>query len=150
MAGTTRFSTTVELGGRTATGFEVPPEVVDALGAGKRPAVTVTVGGHTYRSTVAVMGGRYLLPLSAENRTAAGLSAGDAADVELELDTAPRVVEVPADLAAALDAEPAARAAFDALNYSNQRRHTLSVEGAKTDATRARRVAKVIETIRAT
>lgn len=150
MAGTTRFSTTVELGGRTATGFEVPPEVVDALGAGKRPAVTVTVGGHTYRSTVAVMGGRYMLPLSAENRTAAGLSAGDAADVELELDTAPRVVEVPADLAAALDAEPAARAAFDALNYSNQRRHTLSVEGAKTDATRARRVAKVVETLRAT
>jgi hypothetical protein len=150
MAGTTRFSTTVELGGRTATGFEVPPEVVDALGAGKRPAVTVTVGGHTYRSTVAVMGGRYMLPLSAENRTAAGLSAGDAADVELELDTAPRVVEVPADLAAALDAEPAARAAFDALNYSNQRRHTLSVEGAKTGATRARRVAKVVETLRAT
>jgi hypothetical protein len=150
MAGTTRFSTTVELGGRTATGFEVPPEVVDTLGAGKRPAVTVTVGGHTYRSTVAVMGGRYMLPLSAENRTAAGLSAGDAADVELELDTAPRVVEVPADLAAALDAEPAARAAFDALNYSNQRRHTLSVEGAKTDATRARRVAKVVETLRAT
>ncbi|HEV7470862.1 MAG: hypothetical protein JWP64_1015 [Pseudonocardia sp.] len=150
MAGTTRFSTTVELGGRTATGFEVPPEVVDTLGAGKRPAVTVTVGGHTYRSTVAVMGGRYMLPLSAENRTAAGLSAGDAADVELELDTAPRVVEVPADLAAALDAEPAARAAFDALNYSNQRRHTLSVEGAKTDATRTRRVAKVVETLRAT
>jgi hypothetical protein len=150
MAGTTRFSTTVELGGRTATGFEVPPEVVDALGAGKRPAVTVTVGGHTYRSTVAVMGGRYMLPLSAENRTAAGLSAGDAADVELELDTAPRVVEVPADLAAALDAEPAARAAFDALNYSNQRRHTLSVEGAKTEATRTRRVAKVVETLRAT
>jgi hypothetical protein len=150
MAGTTRFSTTVELGGRTATGFEVPPDVVDALGAGKRPAVTVTVGGHTYRSTVAVMGGRYMLPLSAENRTAAGLSAGDAADVELELDTAPRVVEVPADLAAALDAEPAARAAFDALNYSNQRRHTLSVEGAKTEATRTRRVAKVVETLRAT
>jgi hypothetical protein len=150
MAGTTRFSTTVELGGRTATGFEVPPQVVDTLGAGKRPAVTVTVGGHTYRSTVAVMGGRYMLPLSAENRTAAGLSTGDAADVELELDTAPRVVEVPADLAAALDAEPAARAAFDALNYSNQRRHTLSVEGAKTDATRTRRVAKVVETLRAT
>lgn len=150
MAGTTRFSTTVELGGRTATGFEVPPEVVDALGAGKRPAVTVTVGGHTYRSTVAVMGGRYMLPLSAENRTAAGLSAGDAADVELELDTVPRVAEVPADLAAALDAEPAARAAFDALSYSNQRRHTLSVEGAKTEATRARRVAKVVETLRAT
>jgi hypothetical protein len=150
MAGTTRFSTTVELGGRTATGFEVPPEVVDTLGAGKRPAVTVTVGGHTYRSTVAVMGGRYMLPLSAENRTAAGLSAGDAADVELELDTAPRVIEVPVDLAAALAAEPAARAAFDALNYSNQRRHTLSVEGAKTDATRTRRVAKVVETLRAT
>jgi len=139
-----RFSTTVELGGRTATGLAVPAEVVSALGAGKKPAVRVTVGGHTYRSTVATMGGRFLLPLSAENRTAAGVAAGDAVEVDVELDDAPRVVEVPADLAAALDAEPAARRRFDALSYSAQRQHVLAVEGAKAEATRQRRVAAAV------
>jgi hypothetical protein len=139
-----RFSTTVELGGKTATGMEVPPEVVEALGAGKKPAVRVTVGGHTYRSTVASMGGRFLLPLSAERRAAAGVAAGDRIEVDVELDTEPRTVEVPADLTAALDAEPAARARFDALSYSAQLRHVLAVEGAKAEATRARRVAGVV------
>jgi Bacteriocin-protection, YdeI or OmpD-Associated/Domain of unknown function (DUF1905) len=139
-----RFSTTVELGGKTATGMEVPPEVVTSLGAGKKPAVQVTVNGHTYRSTVATMGGRFLLPLSAENRAAAGVAAGDAVDVDVELDTAPRTVEVPADLAAALDADPATRARFDGLSYSHQRRHVLAVEAAKAEATRARRVAGVL------
>jgi hypothetical protein len=144
-----RFSTTVELGGKTATGMEVPADVVTALGTGKKPAVRVTVNGHTYRSTVATMGGRFLLPLSAENRTAAGVAAGDAVEVEVELDTAPRTVEVPADLAAALDADPAVRGRFDALSYSLQRRHVLAVEGAKTDATRERRVAGVLAALTA-
>ena len=139
-----RFSTTVELGGKTATGMEVPAEVVTSLGAGKKPAVQVTVNGHTYRSTIATMGGRFLLPLSAENRAAAGVAAGDAVDVDVELDTAPRTVQVPADLAAAQDVEPAVRARFDALSYSHQRRHVLAVEGAKAEATRARRVAGVL------
>jgi hypothetical protein len=139
-----RFSTTVELGGKTATGMEVPPEVVEALGAGKKPPVRVTVGGHTYRSTIATMGGRFLLPLSAERRSAAGVAAGDAVEVDVELDTEPRRVEVPPDLAAALDAEPAARARFDGLAYSHQLRHVLAVEGAKTEATRARRVAAAL------
>lgn len=140
-----RFTTTIELAGRTATGFAVPDEVVDALGSGKRPAVTVTVAGYTYRSTVASMGGRFLVPLSAEHRTASGIAAGDEVEVDLELDTAPRVLEVPDDLAAAIAADPAAQTAFDALSYSNRRRHVLSVEGAKTDATRQRRIAKVVE-----
>jgi hypothetical protein len=139
-----RFSTTVELGGKTATGMEVPDEVVTSLGAGKKPAVQVTVNGHTYRSTIATMGGRFLLPLSAENRTAAGVAAGDAVEVDVELDTAPRTVEVPADLAAALDADPPVRGRFDALSYSLQRRHVLAVEGARTEATRERRVAAVL------
>ncbi|HEV7727162.1 MAG TPA: YdeI/OmpD-associated family protein [Modestobacter sp.] len=139
-----RFSTTVELGGKTATGMAVPAEVVEALGAGRKPAVRVTVGGHTYRSTVATMGGRFLLPLSAENRTAAGVAAGDAVEVDVELDDAPREVEVPTDLAAALDAAPEARRRFDALSYSGRRRHVLAVEGAKAEATRARRVAGVV------
>lgn len=139
-----RFSTTIELSGRTATGMEVPPAVVEALEAGRKPAVRVTLAGHTYRSTVATMGGRFLLPLSAENRAVAGVAAGDTVEVDVELDTAPRVVEVPADLAAALDAEPAARGRFDALSYSAQRRHVLAVTGAKAEATRQRRVTGVV------
>jgi hypothetical protein len=139
-----RFTTTVELGGKTATGLRVPAEVVEALGSGKRPPVTVTVNGHSYRSTVAAYGGDCFLPLAAEHRTAAGVAAGDTVSVDVELDTAPRVVEVPADLAAALDAEPDARRRFDALSYSHQRRHVLAVEGAKAAATRERRVAAAV------
>lgn len=139
-----RFSTTVLLGGKTATGLVVPDEVVEALGAGKRPAVTVTVGGHTYRSTVARMGGQYLLPLSAENRTAAGVAAGDRVEVDVELDTSPRTVDLPADLAAALDADPDVRSRFDALPYTHRKEHVRAVEEAKAEATRARRVDKVV------
>jgi hypothetical protein len=138
----------VELGGRTATGLPVPDDVVAALGAGRRPPVTVTLGGHTYRSTVAPMGGRFFLPLSAENRTAAGVAAGDTVDVDLELDTAPRTVDVPADLAAALDGQPAARARFDALPYTHRKEHVRAVESAKATATRERRVAGVLAALR--
>ena len=138
-----RFEATVILGGKTATGIEVPESVVETLGSGKRPAVTATVAGYTYRTTVAPMSGSYWIPLAAEHRTAAGVSAGDTVEVSLELDTAPRTVDVPADLASALDAG-GVRAAFDALSYSNQRRHVLSVDGAKTDDTRRRRIDKVL------
>lgn len=143
-----RFRGTVELGGKTATGIEVPPEVVERLGSGKRPAVNVTINGHTYRSTIASMGGRYLLPLSAENRNAAGTSAGDAVDVDVELDTAPRTVEVPADFRAALDADPATRTRWDALAYSHRLRHVLAINEAKAPETRQRRIAKAIEMLR--
>jgi hypothetical protein len=143
-----RFRTTVELGGKTATGLEVPAEVVDALGAGKKPPVTVTIGGHSYRSTVAVMGGRYLLPLSAENRAAAGVAAGDDVEVEVALDTAPREVAVPEDLAAALGSDPVAREEFERLSYSHRRRHVMAIEDAKTPETRQRRVTKAIEMLR--
>lgn len=138
-----RFEGTVVLGGKTATGIEVPESVVEGLGSGKRPAVTATVAGYTYRTTVAPMSGSYWIPLSAEHRTAAGLAAGDTVEVSLELDTAPRTVDVPADLATAMDGA-GVRAAFDALSYSNQRRHVLSVDGAKTDETRLRRIGKVV------
>ena len=121
--------------GLTATGIQVPEEVVEALGAGRRPAVKVTVNGYTYRSTVAVMGGAYMISLSAEHRAA----GGEEVDVDLDLDTAPREVSVPADFAAALDAEPAARRTFDGLSYSNRSWHVLQVEGAKTEQTRQRR-----------
>jgi hypothetical protein len=143
------FRTTLELGGKTATGIHVPDNVVAALGAGRRPAVKVTINGsYTYRSTVAVMGGRYMVPVSAEIRAGAGVAAGDELDVDLELDTAPREVVVPADLRAALDTDPPAATAFAALSYSAQRAHVLSVEGAKTPETRARRVAKVLGALR--
>jgi hypothetical protein len=143
-----RFRTTVELGGKTATGLEIPAEVVDALGAGKKPPVRVTIGGHTYRSTVAVMGGRYLLPLSAENRAAAGVVAGDEVDVDAELDTEPREVAVPADLTAALEGDDVAREAFERLPYSHRRRHVMAIEEAKTPETRRRRVTKALEMLR--
>jgi hypothetical protein len=139
-----RFSAEIELGGKTATGFRVPPEVVDALGSGRRPRVVITIGPHTYRSTVAVMGGAYMLPLSAENRTAAGVAAGDTVDVTLELDTEERTVDVPEELATALAAAPGARAAFDALSYTARRERALSVESAKQTETRERRIAKIV------
>lgn len=111
--------------------------------------MTVTLNGYTYRSTVAAMGGRYLLPLSAEHRNAAGVQAGDEVDVDVELDTQPRVVEVPADLRAALDGDPQAKAAWERLSYSHQRQHVLAIDQAKATATRERRIAKALEMLRA-
>lgn len=144
-----RFRARIEQGGRTATGLEVPADVVDALGSGRRPAVRVTLAGHTYRSTVGSMGGRFMLPVSAEIRQVTGVAADDEVDVDIELDLEPRVLEVPADLAAALDADPAARQFFDALSYSNRRRHVMAMDQAKTDDTRRRRIAKAVDLFRA-
>ncbi len=149
MSNSTSFRSRVLLGGKTATGIEVPPAVVDALGSGKKPAVNVTIGRHTYRSTVATMDGKFMLPLSAENREAAGVAAGDEIEVSLELDTAPRTLEIPADFQQALDQDAAAKTFFDSLSYSNRRRHTLSIDGAKTAETRQRRIAKAVESLRA-
>ncbi|TFV63759.1 DUF1905 domain-containing protein [Blastococcus sp. CT_GayMR20] len=143
-----RFRTTVELGGKTATGMPVPPEIMEALGSGKKPPVRVTVGGHTYRSTVGTRGGVYLLPLSAENRAAAGVAAGDEVEVDVELDDQPRELAVPDDLVAALAADDAARAEFERLSNSHRQRHVLAIEGAKAPETRARRVAKAVEMLR--
>src|SRR5437870_4793145 len=88
-----RFTATLELAGKTATGMEVPQSVVDQLGGGKRPPVKVTINGYTYRNTIAVMGGRFLLGVSAEHRDGAGVSAGQTLDVTVELDAEPRTVE---------------------------------------------------------
>ena len=143
-----KLRTTIEQTGKTTTGIRLSDDVVAALGSGRRPAVTVTINGHTYRSSVAVMSGENWISVSAENRAAAGVAGGDEVDVEIQPDTAPREVEVPPDLAAALDAEPAARSTFDGLSYSNRRWHVLSVEGAKTDETRQRRIAKSVEALR--
>lgn len=139
-----RFRGEVVLGGKTATGIRVPDDVVDALGPGKRPPVRITVGAHTYRTTVAAMGGEFFVPLSAANRTAANVAAGDEVEVVIELDTEPREVAVPDDLAAALDAKPVLRKTFDALSYSKRREYVRSVEDAKTAETRQRRIDKTV------
>lgn len=144
-----RFHTKILQSGPTATGIEVPAEVVEGLGAGKRPAVKVTINGFTYRSTVAVMGGAYMIGVSAENRAGAGVKGGDEVDVDLELDTEPREVSVPDELAAALAAEPEAQETFDRLSYSNKSWHVLQVTGARTEETRQRRIAKSIEALKA-
>ncbi len=143
------FQATIQLDGKTATGVSVPEEIVAALGGGNRPRVRVSVGGYEYQTSVARMGGQFKFPVSAAVREAAGVAAGDEVDVSIELDTAPRSVEVPAELAAALETHPDARTAFESLSYSNQKRHALLVEGAKTSETRERRIAKILEELSA-
>src|SRR5690348_6826262 len=139
-----KFRTTFLQGGKTATGIHVPDDVVEALGAGKRPPVRVTLNGYTYRSTIAVMGGRYMVGVSADVRAAAGVAGGDELEVEIVLDDKPRVLEIPADLQAALDASPAAKAAFEKLSHSNKRRHVEPILAAKAPETRARRIEKSV------
>jgi Bacteriocin-protection, YdeI or OmpD-Associated/Domain of unknown function (DUF1905) len=129
-------------------GLEVPPEVVEALGGGKRAAVIITIRGHSWKSRVAILRGRYLLGLSNANRQAAGVATGDEVEVEVELDAAPRVVVEPADFARALDADPAARTAYDCLSYGHKREHVLAIESAKRPGTRARRIEKALAMLR--
>ena len=142
-----RFRTTIEQAGKTATGIRIPPEIVDGFGAGRRPAVRVTINGYAYRSTVAVVSGAFMVGVSAENRAAAQVAGGDVVDVDIELDTAPREVAVPADFAAALDRDADARRTFEALSRSNRQWHVSSIEGAKSDETRQRRIAKSISAL---
>jgi len=143
-----KFRTTLELSKKTATGIHVPDDIVEALGAGKKPPVKVTIGSYTYRSTVASMGGRFMLPVSQEHRDRAGIQAGDEIEVELVLDDAPREVSVPDDFAEALDRHAEAREFFDGLSYSNKRRFVLNIEGAKSAETRQRRIDKSVELLR--
>ncbi|MFE2169384.1 YdeI/OmpD-associated family protein [Streptomyces sp. NPDC059447] len=129
-------------------GLEVPPEVVAALGEGSRPPVTITIEGHSWRSRIALLRGRHLIGLSHANREAAGVEIGEEVEVEVELDTEPRVVVEPVDFARALDEDPAARAAYDVLTYSRKREHVRAIEGAKKPETRQRRIEKAITTLR--
>jgi len=142
----TSFTTTVtQAEGMNATGLPVPAEAVAALGTSKRPKVVITINdGYSYRSTVAAYGDVFMLPLAAEHRNAAGVTAGDVVEVTLELDTAPRTVDVPEDLAAALAAQPGATEAFAALSYSARKEHVRQVESAKAQATRERRIAAIV------
>jgi hypothetical protein len=142
------FTAVLLSNGKTATGIHVPDHVVSSLGPSKKPAVRVTINGHTYRSTVASRSGRFLLGVSAENRAAAGVAAGDVLEVDIELDTEPRVLNVPVDLAGAIDGDLGAKRYFDGLSYSKRQWFVLSVEGARTAETRQRRIAKAVEMLR--
>ncbi len=143
-----KFRATIALAGKTATGFEVPPEIVEGLGAGKKPPVRVTINGKTYRSTIASRGGRYLVGVSAENRQLTGVAAGDEVEIELELDTEPREVTVPPDLADAFAADAEAKRFFEGLSYSQKQWYVLPISQAKKADTRARRVVKAIAMLR--
>ena len=129
-------------------GLEIPQEIVEALGAGGRPPVTITINGHSWKSRVAIMRGRHVLGLSNANRQAAGVVTGDEVTVEVELDTEPRVVIEPPDFARALDADLVARAAYDRLADSHKREHVRAIESAKKPETRTRRIEKAITTLR--
>ena len=129
-------------------GLEVPEELVEAMGGGKRPRVTITINGHSWTSRVAIMRGRNLIGLSNANRKAAGVVTGDRVEVDLELDLEPRVVVEPADFATALDAEPLARSAFDRSTDSQKSQHLRLIENAKKPDTRARRIEKTLDTLR--
>jgi hypothetical protein len=138
------FRTTLKLHGKTATGIVVPPDVVARLGDSKRPPVRVTIGTYSYQSTIAVVGGQFLIGVSAENRAKAGVAAGDELQVQLSVDTRPRDVAIPDDFAKDLAAAGAAKSFFDTLTPSQKKWHVLAIENAKTDETRQRRIEKSV------
>ena len=139
-----RLRLELEATGGTTTGFRIPDAVVDELGGGRRPKVAVTVGAHSWSSSIASMGGAFWLGVSAAHRAAAGVAAGDVLDVEVTLDEAPRTVEVPEDLAAALTADPGAQAVWDGWSYTRRKEAARQLTEAKKPETRARRLAKVV------
>lgn len=141
-----KFHATIQITGKTTTGIEVPADLVTRLDSGKRPPVRAIINGYTYRTTIGVMAGRYLLSVSSDVRAAAGVAAGDDVDVELELDTSPRELDIPPDLGAAMDA--GTRRFFDALSYSRKQRFVLPIMQAKTPQTRQRRLDTAIAALR--
>jgi hypothetical protein len=143
-----RFRAELKLNGKTATGFVVPPEIVERLGAGKRVAVRAWIGSYTYRTTVAPMGGRFLMPVSAQHREKARIAAGDEVEIGLELDESPREVIVPPDLAQALAKNAKAKAFFDGLTSSQRQWFVTQVESAKKAETRQRRVDEAVAMLR--
>jgi Bacteriocin-protection, YdeI or OmpD-Associated/Domain of unknown function (DUF1905) len=137
------FETTVAASGNN-TGIVVPGEVIEQLAAGKRPPVLVSVNGYEYRNTVAVMGGRHMISISAAVRNATGLKGGDPIRVTLTVADTAREVDVPADFAAALAADERARIFFGTLSNSMQRYHVDNINAAKSAETRQRRIDKAI------
>lgn len=144
-----RFRTTVELSGKSATGLPVPDDVVAALGRGRRPAVRVTIGAYSFHTTIGVMGGRCLIPLSAQHREAAGIRAGDEVTVDLDAADQPQESAVPADLVTALDQDPEARRFFDCLSTRQRREWIRWIEDAKRAPTRQGRIATTVDALHA-
>ncbi len=143
---TITFTTTIQQeAGKNATGIAVPSEIITSLNAGKKPKVVITLNGYTYRSTVAVMGDVFMIPLSQEHRIGAGITGGDEVAVTLALDTEPRTVEIPDDLMQALSAQAGLLDKFNRASYSVQKEFVRQVTDAKTPETREKRIAKVIE-----
>lgn len=137
------FNTTIFQEGNN-TGIEVPEAVVEKLGAGKRPAVNVSLNGFNYRSTIAVMGGKFLIPLSADRRSQAHVKGGDKMDITLTLDTEPRQLDLPEDFTKALNKDKKALKFFEGLSYSAKQRYVLPIGQAKTQETRQRRIEKAL------
>ncbi len=148
MTGPVKFHTTILGAGKAAACIKIPAGVIAKLGPSKRPPVRVTINGKSYRSTVAVMGGAFMVGVSAENRKIVGVAAGDKVDVALALDTEERVVKVPPDLRKAIDRHAGAKKFFDGLSYSKKQWFVGGIEGAKTAETRERRVAKAVSMLK--
>lgn len=139
---------TVLTGRGTAAAILLSDEQVAALGGGKAFPVVVTIDGRTARLRVARMGGENMIGFTKAVRAEMGVEAGQEIDAVIRVDAAERTVEVPAELTAALDTDPALRTAFDALSYSTRKEHARTVAEAKQDATRERRIAKIVESLR--
>jgi hypothetical protein len=139
------FSTVIRGEGKTATGIPVPVEIVDALAGGKKPLVKASINGYTFRNSVMSYSGEFMLPLSAENRKAAGVRGGDLVEVSLELDTEPRIVEIPTDLQMALTKKPGVFKIFESLSYSKRKEFVRQVMDAKTQETRDKRIAGIAD-----
>ena len=139
------FTAEIELFGKTATGFMVPPDVVEALGKGKRPPVVIELSGYSYRTTIAPYGDDFFVPLNRKNREASGLTAGDTVEIGISFDAEPRTIDPPDDLAAALSTRPEAETYFDRLSYSHRREYVEWIEEAKKQETRERRIAKALD-----
>lgn len=135
---------TLELRGKTATGFVIPEKSVMDLGPSKKPRVKVTFKDFTYRTSIASMKGEFLLPVSAEIRNQTGVKAGDQIELRIELDTLPRDVVVPDDFNLALKDYPEGLSFFESLSYSNKRRVVESIQEAKTKETRLKRITDTI------
>jgi bacteriocin resistance YdeI/OmpD-like protein/uncharacterized protein DUF1905 len=144
-----RFKAIVELTGKTATFMEVPLDIPALFDGAKKPPVRVKIKDHVYRSTIAVYGGRYYLPINRDVKRATGVTAGDEITVEIERDAAKRVVDVPPDLKRALKTDKAAGASFEGMSYSHQKQYVDWIEEAKRAETRERRIAKTVHRLHA-
>lgn len=139
----TRYTTTI-LGFGNHAAIEIPQKNIEELGVGKRPPVIVHLPGYSFRATGAGMNSKTLLAFSTAHREASGFWAGDTVEVELELEEGPRPVEIPAELKSALkDAKLLDR--FESLNYSSRKEYVRQITDAKAEATKQRRIEKILD-----